>query len=214
MRVGGSASKRSLDRPVKDLLIDNHWFDDHLEEANGFTLVEVIVAILVLSLALLGIFELFRAGLTYRANGEALARNLESAQLVKKTLDASLGDIQNDLLEVTSETVRFNGQLLVKLAPMSPDTSNPNATIKLERYVLNGRRSRLAQSVTLRGANLRLVPRFSNTGRLTHIVVGATINQKNNQPAFTPMALSALYVTGRRPCAFDTLTGACLDIEP
>jgi prepilin-type N-terminal cleavage/methylation domain-containing protein len=210
MRAGGRTFKRGPDRVLND-----YPFDDHLEEANGFTLVEVIVAILVLSLALVGIFELFRVGLTYRTNAEAMARNLENAQLVKKTLDASLGDIQSELLDVTSDTVRFNGQPLVKLAPMpASGASNPNATVMLERYAPNGRRSRLAQSVTLRGASLRLVPRFSSTGRLTHIVVGAMINQKNNQPVFTPMAISALYVTGRRPCAFDALVGACVDIEP
>jgi prepilin-type N-terminal cleavage/methylation domain-containing protein len=186
------------------------------DDPNGFSLVEVIMALLVLSLALGGTFELFRVGLTYRNLTETSAHNLEGAMLVKKMLDVSLSDTQIAQVNVGPDLVTYNGQPLVKLVRLAQPTIMANDPsrkkgLKVERYEPNGRRAKLTQSVTLQTSELVFEPRFSPQGQLTHIVIGTATGTAKPPATFTPLAMSQLSVSGPRPCAFDALMGGCLD---
>jgi prepilin-type N-terminal cleavage/methylation domain-containing protein len=172
---------------------------------NGFSLVEVIVALLVMSLALAGIFELFRAGLAYRSVAEASATSIESAALVKRALDESLGEAQRDLIGVSESQVTYRGRPLLKI-------SNVGKAYRLERFVLTSRRARLAQSFILKTPDLRFEPEFNRNGQLVGILIMSQISQKGGRKIQTALAMSPVHVTGQRPCAYDALVGQCTDL--
>jgi prepilin-type N-terminal cleavage/methylation domain-containing protein len=172
---------------------------------NGFSLAEVIVALLVLSLALASTFELFRAGLAYRRLTEATATSIESAMLVKKALDTSLGQVPGALIEVGPHQINYNGQPLIKI--------NKDAiTARLERYRPGSRRVQLDQTFALKSPDLEFAPKYGRTSQLTHIVITAKMRQGNTKMVVTPLAISPIYVTASRPCAYDALIGGCSDL--
>lgn len=178
---------------------------------NGFTLVEVIVALMVLGLALGALTELFRASLTARRSAEETARKLEDARLLAKIVETRVSSIRQELVKAEAKSISVNGRPVVSMA--SETTNGREGTRVTVSPVVppQGSEPRL---VRLKSAGWTFVTIFDQRSRPAQIQIGQIRERGKEGRIFVPLSSVSLHVTGQRPCLFDSQTGACGELIP
>lgn len=178
---------------------------------NGFTLVEVIVALMVLGLALGAVTELFRVSLAARRSAEETARKLEDARLLAKIIEARVANVRQELVKAEARSISVNGRPIMSLAS-EPEDGRDRTRVTLSSMPLQkGAEPRL---VRLKSAGWTFVTNFDQGGRPFQIQIGRIRERGGQGGTFVPLSSVSLHVSGQRPCQFDSQTGACGELAP
>lgn len=178
---------------------------------SGFTLVEVIVALMVLGLALGAVTELFRVSLAARRSAEETARKLEDARLLAKIIEARIANVRQELVKAEARSISVNGRPIVSLAS-EPANGRDGTRVTLSSMPFQkGAEPRL---VRLKSADWTFVTSFDQGGRPFQVQIGQIRDRGGQGETFVPLSSVSLHITGQRPCQFDSQTGACGELTP
>ncbi|OYU77301.1 MAG: hypothetical protein CFE32_06385 [Alphaproteobacteria bacterium PA3] len=178
---------------------------------NGFTLVEVIVALLVLGLALGTLTELFRASLTARRSAEETARKLEDARLLAKIVETRVSSIRQELVKAEAKSISVNGRPVVSV---ESETKNGRESTRVAVTSVVSPQGSEPRLVRLKSAGWTFVTIFDQRSRPAQIQIGQIRERGKDGRIFVPLSSLSLHVTGQRPCLFDSQTGACGELIP
>lgn len=178
---------------------------------NGFTLVEVIVALMVLGLALGALTEMFRASLTARRSAEETARKLEDARLLAKIVETRVSSIRQEMVKAEAKSISVNGRPIVS---MESETTNGRKGTRVTVSPVVPPQGSEPRLVRLKSAGWTFVTIFDQRSRPAQIQIGQIRERGKEGRIFVPLSSVSLHVTGQRPCLFDSQTGACGELIP
>jgi prepilin-type N-terminal cleavage/methylation domain-containing protein len=145
----------------------------------GFTLIEVALALMVVGVGLLAVFQLFPAGLRAGFDATAETRAAQFADMVFNGMRARAADTANPLN--WSNVIGFRGQIVSEFAPYTIVDTGPDWADHVELAYPHGSDEFIRYTLDVRFekpglAAATLVVRYGKVGTAEHVFYSAFYN--------------------------------------
>lgn len=177
-------------------------------EANGFTFVEVIVALLIMSILISGLMEVIRLSLIYRTRVESDAARIQSAMRINAALTKNLSGATIANTKFSENQISIYTRPIKQLTFRNTNIGKMSATM-LEVSTQSKGISTIIESIKLPGVTAYFLKVENAPNGFQTVFIYDRKKSLNSPNGDNLIALLPIYANAERPCIFENITSQC-----